>query len=393
LPDRPFVYARGLQARLDDPPPWLEEFAAYASARFCPGRALQLLHGLRRLLTRGIRSPRALLEAARLPGRSMGALARTLEGFFVEAGLALPLDQADRLARGRRHRRINAVPQPFRAAVAAFAQAQLESRSRRYRAGIRPEADATIEQRLAGLRDFTRYLIDTRPWVTGWELIGREDVEGFIGTSEARKAKRLAILRVFFRWARSHRLVLVDPTRRLSARSAKGFKSEVVEPARQRALLGRWTTEQVHPHEAFVGLAALLHGASSSELRHLTLGDVDERARTIRLGRRPMPVPLDPATWAALEACLAHRENLRTINPHVIVTKITATGERPASTAYVAHVLDPAAATPKHLRWTRLARLVHSMDPKLVADAFGLTTEASIHYLLDSVDEARLQNM
>lgn len=33
------------------------------------------------------------------------------------------------------------------------------------------------------------------------------------------------------------------------------------------------------------------------------------------------------------------------------------------------------------------------MDPKLVADAFGLTSEATVHYLLDSVDEARLSNV
>ena len=54
--------------------------------------------------------PHAVLERARRPGRSMGRLARALEDFFIERGLALPTDQAERLAAGRRRRRIDAVP-------------------------------------------------------------------------------------------------------------------------------------------------------------------------------------------------------------------------------------------------------------------------------------------
>lgn len=390
-PDRPFVYVRGLKDRLQDAPPWLDDFTAYAAARFCPGRAVQLLHDLQRLLSADVRSPTALLDKARLPGRSAGPLARTLEGFFLESGLALPSGQADRLAKGRRQRRIDAVAEPFRETVAAFAAAQLESRRRQLRAGIRPVSDVTVEDRLATLRDFSRHLIKHRPQVTAWELVSREDVESFIGSHASSRVKRLAVLRAFFRWARSGRLVLVDPTRGLTAKTAKGFKSGVVEPRRQRELLRRWTTEDVHPHEALVGLLAMLHGASSSEMRQLTVGDVSERPRSIKLGRRPMSVPLDPETWVALDSCLAHRDRLRTLNPHVIVTKITATGERPASTAYVGHVLDAAGVSPKHLRWTRLAQLVHTMDPKLVADAFGLSSGGSIHYLLDSVEEGRLR--
>ena len=54
--------------------------------------------------------PQALLERARRPGRSMGSLARALEDYFTAEGLALPTDQAERLAAGRRQRRIDAVP-------------------------------------------------------------------------------------------------------------------------------------------------------------------------------------------------------------------------------------------------------------------------------------------
>ncbi len=50
----------------------------------------------------------------------MGTLARALENFFTDHGLALPTDQAGRLAAGRRQRRVDAVPAALRPAVKAF---------------------------------------------------------------------------------------------------------------------------------------------------------------------------------------------------------------------------------------------------------------------------------
>lgn len=41
-------------------------------------------------------------------------------------------------------------------------------------------------------------------------------------------------------------------------------------------------------------MLALLHGASSSEVRMLQINDIDQHAQTVRLGKRPHPVPLDP---------------------------------------------------------------------------------------------------
>jgi hypothetical protein len=83
-------------------------------------------------------------------------------------------------------------------------------------------------------------------------------------------------------------------------------------------LFQRWTTDpQTHPHEALLGILALLHGASSSEVRHLHLDHTEPIDRTVRLGSRPHPVPLDPVSWTILQRCLAHRQTQRTDNPHV----------------------------------------------------------------------------
>jgi hypothetical protein len=42
------------------------------------------------------------------------------------------------------------------------------------------------------------------------------------------------------------------------------------------------------------------------------------------------------------------------------------------------------------LRCTRLADLVNTMDPKLVAAAFGMNPEGVMIYLADRVDDSRL---
>ena len=122
--------------------------------------------------------------------------------------------------------------------------------------------------------------------------------------------------------------MLTDPTRGLSARQPRGYHGPTALLGLQQRLFGRWTGGSIHPHEALTGLLTLVHGASNEELRGLTTGDIDAAARSVQLGRRPQPVPLDPATWAAV--------------------------------------------TPRLLRCTRLASLTLSTDPKLVSAAFGI---------------------
>ena len=130
-----------------------------------------------------------------------------------------------------------------------------------------------------------------------------------------------------------------------------------------------------------------------NKLRHwwlLRCDTIEQRECTIRLAGRPHPVPLDPASWAILTRCLAHRQSQHTRNPHVIVTKVTKTGREPASAAYLTHVLDDCGLAPRTVRSTRLVDLVNTMDPKLVAVAFGIDPEAAMIYLADHVDPTRL---
>jgi hypothetical protein len=392
-PERPFVRVSNLIAELDDPPDWLGDFAAHVARPQCASRASALISGVGRLLRDGGPAhPQSLLERARQPGRSMGTLAKVLQDFFTLHGLALPTDHAAQLSTRRRQKRIDAVPESLRGAVAGFADFLLQARERARRTGTKPRADSTIDSHLSAVRALAIH-VETGRGKHDWATVDVHDIEAFLAINPALRKTRLIPLRQFFRFARHRRIVLIDPTKDLTGREPWGFRGKTVDLAGQRALFRRWTTDaDAHPNEALIGLLALLHGASSLEVRHLTVDDVDQLNQSAQLGRRPRPTVLDPATWSALQRCLAHRGALGTANPHLIVTKVTKTAGMPASPAYLSHVLDPADVSPKHLRNTRLVDLINDMDPKLVAAAFGMDAESVLPYLADRVDPTRAPN-
>jgi integrase len=393
--------AARLAGKLDQPPEWLGGFAGYLAARLSPGRAVALLHQLASILACTSHAPAAVQAAARRPrsgSPATGALARALEAFFTGARLTLPADTATRAAAARRSRRVAETPAPFRAAAASFGDAQLRDRDRARRAGTRPRADRTLEVNLTAVRDLARYLAASRPAVTGWQLVAAGDVEAFLATiaSPANRARQLHALRPFFRWARSRRIILADPARGLRPSSNIPFHGRLLSAAEQRQLLHRWTAgaESLHPHEPAAGLLGLLHGASAAELRQLRSSDIDLARATIRLGRRPYPVPLDPATAAALRRCLDHHDrHHRAGNPHLLVNQKSKTIAGPVSVSYLEKLLAPAEVTPTLLRVTRLAHLVTTLDPVIVAAAFGVRRGTVLHYLADTVDASRLANL
>jgi hypothetical protein len=130
----------------------------------------------------------------------------------------------------------------------------------------------------------------------------------------AQGRKRRLTVRQFFRFARAQK-PLVDPTRGLIAKGAKGFRGKTLTLDQQRELFRRWTTDElVHPHEALVGILALLHGASSSEVRLLQVTKVDQLAQTIRLGNglTPFRWTRPPGRAAAMPIAKSGRLRTRT---------------------------------------------------------------------------------
>lgn len=391
-PDRARNQAANLADALEDPPWWLGDFAEFAADRHCMGRACVMITALGGLLRDGQpTNPQALLERSRRPGRSAGALARTLEDFFVAHRLAFGLDQPARLAAGRRQRRIDGAPRPLRPTVAMFGEHLVRSRERARRAGTHIRSDSTIESALANVRNLARFLVGERA-KTDWATVQTADIEAFLNAQPANRRRRLTSARQFFRWARRNKLVLVDPTAAVTLAPRPGFTGTTLSITAQRQLFRRWTSgrDDVHPHEALVGLLALLHALTNAELRSLRVTDVDLHAKAVRVQGRSHLIPLDPASLAAVEACLAHRSGLGTRNPHLIVTKVTKPRMTPASAPYLTHVLDPASVRTKMLRSTRLVDLLISLDPKLVAEALGMNAGGLLAYVADTVDAGRL---
>jgi site-specific recombinase XerD len=384
-----------LAARLADPPAWLAGFAEHAAARHSVGRTSLMISRLGRLLAEtGTVTPQAILDKARQPGRqSPGPLARALEDFFTDAGLAFPSDHGALRESARRQRRIEQTPEPLRPAVARWADHMIAAQQRARRAGTRPRAGRTLIDELTVLRALACFLTAERG-KADWALVQASDLEAFLALRPASRGRRLTILRSFFRWARASRLVLASPAARLPAARHAGYRCPSLPVAEQRRLFRRWAAgPDVHPHEALAGLLALLHAAPSRELRNLQVTDIDAEARMLRLGRRPHPVPLDPVTWEALQRCLDHREQLRTLNPHVIVTAHTRTRRTPASDGYLVRIMDAAGVTSRTLRATRLIDLVASLDPKLVCEALGMDPAGVLPYAADTVQDGRLADL
>src|SRR5512146_2197230 len=268
------VWLSGAEERLGSGAPgWLPDLAAWLLQRCAPAVCLRHLRRVERALAAGQKRPAALLETLTdrgRSGRSPGATARLLEAFLAERGLVIRSDEAGRLTAGRRARRIARCPEPFRAGVERYLAALLESNERARRRGERALADNTIEQRLGTLARFASMLVEVE--VGDWSAASRSHVEAFLARRR-NVGSQLANLRHFFRFARRERLCLIDPTDGIRYREAPGFRGRVLGKAEQAQLLRRWSNENCHPHEALVGLLALLHGASQRELRDMKRTD------------------------------------------------------------------------------------------------------------------------
>ena len=108
----------------------------------------------------------------------MGTLAKVLQDFFTTRAMALPVDHATQLGVRRRQRRVDAVPEPLRPAVAGFADFMLQARERARRAGTKPRTDSTIDGHLSTVRALAIHL-KTERGKHDWATVDVHDIEAF----------------------------------------------------------------------------------------------------------------------------------------------------------------------------------------------------------------------
>ncbi|WP_405575711.1 integrase [Streptomyces sp. NBC_01167] len=360
------------------PPSWWSDLAAHLAEHRHPIYAAGVVATTARLiLTTTTAEPRTLLAHAR---NDTPELVGALTDFFRTHGhLDPPTGLADQRAAARRARRIEATPAPLRPQATGFADSLLLQREQVQQLGLRPNKLKTIEIRLDAVRDLAIRL--HAEGHMSWAGVTTADLESFLALNPARRASRLAGLRQFFAYAHRTGLVLHDPAAGLEARQSRGFTGSTLTLDEQRALYRRWSSdEDVLAHEALIGLAALLHAATTTELRHLTLDHISNASRTVRFPGRSIGLALDGATWRALEGCLAHRSALHTDNPHVLVTRLTRVTTRPAGAAHIRDSLAPVGLLPRVLRSTRLLTLADELDVKQLTMALGMSYAGTAHY-------------
>ena len=137
------------------------------------------------------------------------------------------------------------------------------------------------------MRDLGRFLATERSKYE-WTMVDASDIEAFVGSALSLRRERLQAARAFFGWARKTKVVLVDPTRGLVGGAQWAFSGPTLSIAEQRRLFRRFSGPDAHPNEALVGMLALLHALSNSELRGLRADDVDEARCSLRVGRRAL---------------------------------------------------------------------------------------------------------
>jgi hypothetical protein len=360
------------------PPPWWSDFAAHLADHRHPIYAADVVAAAARLIiatTTG--DPRALLAHAH--NRAPDLVGALTDFFRTHGHLAQPPDLSDRRAAARRTRRIEATPAPLRPQADAFADFLLLQREQAQQLGLHPNQLKTIEIRLDTIRDLALHLHSEGH--SSWASVATAHLESFLALAPARRACHLAGMRQFFAHAHYSKAILHNPTDPITALQQRGFHGPTLTPARQRTLYERWATNHaIHPHEAFIGLAALLHAATITELRQLTDADIESDRHSVRFPGRSVHLPLDSATWKALQRCQEHRSRLGTINPHLLVTRLTRTHHGPAGAAHIRDSLAPVDLLPRILRSTRLLALADELDARILTVSLGMSYAGVAHY-------------
>lgn len=387
-PDRPFRYAASLANRMRPPPPWWNLLVDFAAARYRSGGTVAILRETGRVL---IASPAVTPHQLRRgAGAALSATTeRVLTAFFTSQSLTLAQSDTRERAALTRHRHLDAIPVQLRQAVAQYNDAQVNEQDRRTRIGRRTLSDTTLATRLRILRDLALRICAGRT-VTGWAEVTTADLEGFLVRRPAARHQQTYVLRRFFAWAKGRRLILANPARALVLGAQPAFTGIVLDLATQRSLFRRWTMETTPSQERLVGLLALLHAGTNAAIRALTVADIDLTRQALTLHGRPSPAPMDPATWAAVQACRRDRDATGTLNHHLIVSRITRSRDTSVDGSYIARLLAPAGTTPAICRQTRLTQLVTDLDPKLTATVLGMHDTGMVRYLADNVDRDRL---
>lgn len=188
-------------------------------------------------------------------------------------------------------------------------------------------------------------------------------------------------LRSLFAWAKATRRIFTNPAARL--RSPR-VTDPVWQPLTAHEISASVTAATTVQARLFLALAAI-HAARPGQIRALHLEDVDLPNRRITIAGHSRP--LDGYTCQALLDWFRHRADRwpATANPHLLISKETALGHGPVSSAWILN-LRRLPGTIERLRIDRQLdeALATAGDPLHLAVVFNLSEATAIRWALNA---------
>jgi site-specific recombinase XerC len=271
----------------------------------------------------------------------------------------------------RAEKRIASLPAPMAGELSTWLITMHEGRTappRRY-----PRSPITI----------SGYLNSAMPALSGWAAAGKtslreitpRDIRAALPLPGVARSRMGQGLRSVFAVLHDQRIVFMNP----AAGIPTGARDATIPlPLRTEDI--REALNSPDPAQAALCALIVFHTLTVQQLQHLQLTDLHEEGHLSLAGRRlPFAAPLQER----LDAYLAHRRRTwpATANPHLFVTRATATGTSPASKMWITQRVGPR-FTPSALRDDRLLDEAHHSggDPKCLTDLFGLGIHAALRY-------------
>ncbi|MEV2225008.1 hypothetical protein AB0E01_34770 [Nocardia vinacea] len=270
-------------------------------------------------------------------------------------------------------RRTATLPPGFRDDIRAWLLVLHEGEQR-----ARPRATATLHAY------FSRALPPLIQWASTrshLREVTQADVSEVLNRLSGHKRNGTFVaLRSLFRFAKRHRLIFVDPTRRLRVGAAP---SRMLLPMTDDQVDAVTAAAVTPMQRVMVGLVSI-YAARATPLRNLVLDDVDLSRRRIRIGGTVHQ--LTEFTHDILTDWLTYRQHRwpATPNPHVIVSTDSVLGTSPVTDHHLTWHLGLLGIQLEHIRGDRVLQeaLSTNADPLHLSITFGLSARTAVDYAM-----------
>ena len=229
--------------------------------------------------------------------------------------------------------------------------------------------------------------------VTSLREITSQDIQAALDAQPPATARNLlSAIHSLFRALKQEKLIFRDPTRQISLPALRRLPAPI--PADQlRGLIDRAPS----PMSRLVVALIAIHGLGKLETARLLAADLNLTAGRLAVRRddgRHHTVYLDELTCALAAGWMRERRRRwpRTANPHLLITRVTASDEKqpPAAHTVIEAIFAPLGLTPGQLRRDRiLDEARHTADPVHLMTVFGISAKTAMTYVQAAHPERR----